>query len=133
MTKNKKWIALFLAPGVLIFAYIFLTSIVVLLGTSFTDWAIGKDMSFVGLKNYITLFTEDKTYIESIKNTLIWIMLQSTIHVSIGVVVALILSKKKWYSSCFNRTIIIISFFRDLSIENPQKSILFSQKRDFQK
>ncbi|CBK73178.1 hypothetical protein CIY_02150 [Butyrivibrio fibrisolvens 16/4] len=70
MTKNKKWIALFLAPGVLIFAYIFLTSIVVLLGTSFTDWAIGKDMSFVGLKNYITLFTEDKTYIESIKTHL---------------------------------------------------------------
>lgn len=107
MTKNKKWIALFLAPGVLIFAYIFLTSIVVLLGTSFTDWAIGKDMSFVGLKNYITLFTEDKTYIESIKNTLIWIMLQSTIHVSIGVVVALILSKKKWYSSPI-RTIFFI-------------------------
>jgi hypothetical protein len=42
-------------------------------------------------------------------------------------------AKKKWDSSCFNRTIIIISFFRDLSIENPQKSILFSQKRDFQK
>ncbi len=107
MTKNKKWIVLFLAPGILVFTYIFLTSLVVLFGTSFTDWAIGRDISFAGFRNYIELLTGDKTYLESIKNTLIWIALQSTIHVTIGVVVALILSKKKWYSSPI-RTIFFI-------------------------
>lgn len=107
MTKNKKWIVLFLAPGVIIFTYIFLTSLVVLFGTSFTDWAIGKEISFVGLKNYITLFTKDKAYLESIRNTVVWIALQSTIHVTIGVTVALILSRKKWYSSPI-RTIFFI-------------------------
>ncbi|MBE5907778.1 MAG: sugar ABC transporter permease [Lachnospiraceae bacterium] len=107
MTKNKKWIVLFLAPGILVFTYIFLTSLVVLFGTSFTDWAIGRDISFAGFKNYVDLLTGDKTYLESIKNTLIWIALQSTIHVTIGVVVALILSKKKWYSSPI-RTIFFI-------------------------
>ena len=107
MKKNKKWIVLFLAPGILVFTYIFLTSLVVLFGTSFTDWAIGRDISFAGFKNYVDLLTGDKTYLESIKNTLIWIALQSTIHVTIGVVVALILSKKKWYSSPI-RTIFFI-------------------------
>ncbi len=107
MTNNKKWIVLFLAPGILVFTYIFLTSLVVLFGTSFTDWAIGRDISFAGFKNYVDLLTGDKTYLESIKNTLIWIALQSTIHVTIGVVVALILSKKKWYSSPI-RTIFFI-------------------------
>lgn len=107
MKRNTKWIVLFLAPGIALFAYIFLSSLVVLIGSSFTDWFIGSDIKFVGLKNYISLFTEDKTFIKSIKNTLIWILLQSTIHVSIGVIVALILSKKKWYSSAI-RTIFFI-------------------------
>lgn len=107
MKKNTKWIVLFLAPGVLIFTYIFLTSLVVLIGTSFTDWFIGGDITFVGFKNYIHLFTEDSDYLQSIKNTIIWIALQSTIHVTIGVSVALVLSKKKWYSSPI-RTIFFI-------------------------
>ncbi|HHU72674.1 MAG TPA: sugar ABC transporter permease, partial [Clostridiales bacterium] len=57
MKKNKKWIILFLLPGILLFTFIFLGPIVVLFGTSFTDWSIGKEISFVGIKNYIYLFT----------------------------------------------------------------------------
>jgi raffinose/stachyose/melibiose transport system permease protein len=78
-----------------------------LIGSSFTDWAIGKEVTFAGLKNYIYLFTEDKSFLASIKNTVVWILLQSTIHVFIGVVVALILAKKKWYSNAC-RTIFFI-------------------------
>ena len=107
MTKNKKWIVLFLLPGILLFGFVFLGSMVMLVTTSFTDWAIGKDMSFVGLKNYIYLFTEDETFIESVKNTIIWILLQSTFHVLIGTTVALILAKKRWYSNAV-RTIFFI-------------------------
>ena len=107
MNKKTKWVVLFLAPGVLLFSYIFLSSLAVLVTTSFTDWAIGKDISFAGLKNYIYLFTEDDTYLASIKNTLIWILLQSTCHVFIGVLVAVLLSHKKWYSSPI-RTIFFI-------------------------
>ena len=97
--KNTKWVILFLAPGVLLFSFVMLSSLLVLIGTSFTDWFIGSKITFVGLKNYIYLFTEDKAFLQSIKNTFVWILLQSTIHVTIGVTVALLLSKKKWYSS----------------------------------
>lgn len=107
MKKNTKWVVLFLLPGVLLFSFILLSSLLVLTGSSFTDWFIGSKITFVGLKNYIYLFTKDKVFIESIKNTLIWIGLQSTIHVTIGVIVALLLSKKKWYSSAV-RTIFFI-------------------------
>lgn len=107
MTKNKKWIGIFLAPGILLFSFVFLSSIVILVGSSFTDWAIGREMSFVGLKNYIHIFTEDADYIKSIINTLVWIVLQATVHVFIGVMVALILAKKKWYSNAI-RTIYFI-------------------------
>lgn len=88
-----------MAPGILLIAFVFLSSIFVLFGSSFTEWAIGRDLSFVGLKNYIYMFTEDKKFITSIGNTLVWIVLQSTIHVCIGFILALILAKKKWYSN----------------------------------
>ncbi len=90
---------MFLTPGLVLFAFVFLAAIVELFATSFTDWAIGRDISFVGLKNYIELLTTDKGFPTSVKNTLVWILLQSTFHVFIGVSVALILAKKKWYSN----------------------------------
>ncbi len=107
MTKNKKWIILFLLPGILLFGFIFLGPIVVLFGTSFTDWSIGKEISLVGLKNYMYLFTEDQTFIDSLKNTIVWIFLQATFHVLIGTTVAIVLAKKRWYSNAI-RTIYFI-------------------------
>lgn len=107
MTKNKKWIILFLLPGILLFGFIFLGPIVVLFGTSFTHWSIGKEISLVGLRNYMYLFTEDQTFIHSLKNTIVWILLQATFHVLIGTTVAIVLAKKRWYSSTI-RTIYFI-------------------------
>ena len=53
MTKKKRWIVIFLAPGLLLFVFVFLISIVQLGITSFTDWTIGTSPTFAGLKNYI--------------------------------------------------------------------------------
>ncbi|MBP1756142.1 MAG: binding-protein-dependent transport system inner rane component [Firmicutes bacterium] len=107
MTKNKKWIVLFLLPGILLFSFVFLGPIGVLFGTSFTNWSIGKEISFVGLKNFKYLFTEDQTFVDGLKNTIVWILLQATFHVLIGTTVAIVLAKKKWYSSAI-RTIYFI-------------------------
>ena len=105
MTKKKKWVVIFLAPGFLLFVFIFLISIVQLGITSFTDWTIGTSPTFVGLKNYIYLFTEDEDFRKVIVNTLIWIVLQSTIHVCIGTTLALILRRKKMVYKSYERGI----------------------------
>lgn len=107
MARKKKWIVIFLAPGLLLFAYIFLFSIIQLVLTSFTDWSIGMNPTFAGLKNYIYLFTEDEEFQKSIINTIIWILLQSTVHVCIGTVLALILRRRKWYTN-FMRGVFMI-------------------------
>ncbi len=107
MSKNRKWIVIFLTPGLLLFAFVFLSSVMVLFGTSFFSWSIGSKPSFTGLSNYIYLFTKDHGFIKSLSNTIIWIALQSTIHIVIGIAVALILAKKKWYSNAV-RTIFFI-------------------------
>lgn len=127
MTNNKKWIFLFLAPGIMIFSFVFLASIVILFTTSFTNWSIGSEITFAGFSNFIYLFTQDKDFLKSIFNTLIWISLQGTIHIGIGVLLALILAKKKWYTSLVRTAFFIPNIISSaalgmlfLSIFNPQ-------------
>ena len=120
MKKQTKWIVLFLLPGLAVFTFVFLSSLIMLVGTSFTDWAIGKDMNFTGLKNYIYLITQDENFIQSVKNTIIWIVLQSIIHVALGVTVALVLARKKWYSN-----IMRVVYFIPNVISSAALGILF--------
>lgn len=96
MKKNKTVQYLFLVPGLILFALIFGFSLILLISTSFTEWSIGSDRVWVGLSNYINLMKEP-SFLFSLKNTVIWIILQSTLHVAIGVGVALILMRKKFY------------------------------------
>jgi len=106
MKQNKTVQYLFLVPGLILFALIFGFSIILLVSTSLTDWTIGSDRVFVGLNNYINLMHE-KSFLASLKNTIIWIVLQSTVHVVIGTSVALILMRKKFYWK-FVRTVYMI-------------------------
>ncbi len=50
-------------------------------------------MTFVGLENYIQMFTGDRIFNRAFWNTLIWVLLQATVHVALGTTVAIILSK----------------------------------------
>lgn len=107
MKGNKIWKIAFVLPAIILFFLIFGVSIVVLVGSSFTDWSIGSQIHFVGFRNYIDLIKNDADFIQSIRNTIIWIVLQSTIHIVIGVTFALILSRKKFYWK-FARTVYMI-------------------------
>ena len=97
---------MFLIPALALFALIFAQSIIMLVGTSFTDWAIGTEPAFTGLSNYVELF-HDKAFLQALLNTVLWIVLQSTVHVALGVTVALILARKKFYWK-FVRTVYMI-------------------------
>jgi ABC-type sugar transport systems, permease components len=97
MKIKKKWIVLFLLPSLLLFGFVYMASIVMVVSTSFTNWRIGNEIEFTGFANYISLFKSD-VFLQALRNNLVWILLQSTIHVAIGVVFALVVSGKKWYS-----------------------------------
>lgn len=51
-------------------------------------------MTFAGISNYVNAFS-DSTLIQSVKNTFIWVLLQSIVHVGIGTILAFILSRKR--------------------------------------
>ena len=93
--KISKWkIAAFLTPCILLFSLVFVLPMLIIIVTSFFDWKAGGIFNFVGLNNYISAFTADKRMHQAIINTLIWVALQATIHVSLGTLIAYLLSMK---------------------------------------
>ncbi|HWQ80254.1 MAG TPA: sugar ABC transporter permease [Anaerovoracaceae bacterium] len=94
MKHNKLWLYLFSAPLVLFFTVFLLAPVVIVFGSSFMEWkGFSGNLSFIGLDNYIAALN-DLEFIVSFQHTLIWIFLQSTVHVAIGVSFAIILSRK---------------------------------------
>ena len=93
-TKNKKiWIFLFTIPCMILFALVYAAPIITVFYTSLCDYSAFSAPAFQGIKNFITIFS-DNDFICSIKNTLVWVLLQSTLHVGVGLAMALVLRRK---------------------------------------
>ena len=93
--KNLGWIALFLAPACLIFLLIFAIPLVMVFGTSLFDYRLlPNTFEFVGLGNFIKLFTQDAKFWGIFRNTLVWILVHCVLHVFMGTLLAFILYKK---------------------------------------
>ena len=93
-TKNKKiWIFLFTMPCMILFALVYAAPIITVFYTSLCDYTAFNSPAFQGIKNFITIFS-DSDFICSIRNTLLWVVLQSTIHVGVGLAMALVLRRK---------------------------------------
>ena len=94
MRKNKFWLYLFSAPLIIFFVVFLLAPVIIVFGTSFMEWkGFSGNITFIGLDNYIAAM-KDHEFIVSFQHTLIWIIMQSTIHVAIGVSFAIIISRK---------------------------------------
>lgn len=93
-TKNKKiWIFMFTIPCMILFALVYAAPIITVFYTSLCDYTAFNSPAFQGIKNFITIFS-DSDFICSIRNTLLWVVLQSTIHVGVGLAMALVLRRK---------------------------------------
>ena len=58
------------------------------LGVSFTSWDGIGEMTFVGLKNYVRVFTQDKYFYKSLWNTLILLGISTPIQIALGLLTA---------------------------------------------
>lgn len=94
MVKKKSlWIALFVTPCMILFCLVYAAPIVTVLFTSLCEYTISIKPSFIGLANFKEIFS-DEDFLISIKNTMVWVFLQSTFHVTLGLVMALVLRRK---------------------------------------
>lgn len=94
-SKNRAWIALFLAPSCIIFLLIFAIPLVMVFGTSLFDYRLlPKTFEFVGLRNFVQLLTQDSKFLPILWNTVLWILIHCILHVGLGTLLAFILYKK---------------------------------------
>ena len=77
----------------ILFALVYAAPIITVFYTSLCDYTAFNSPAFQGIKNFITIFS-DSDFICSIRNTLLWVVLQSTIHVGVGLAMALVLRRK---------------------------------------
>jgi len=93
-TSTKIWIILFLIPTAVVFCLLFAVPLFTTVVSSFTKWNGMEPMKFVGLDNYIKIF-QSKDFLTALKNTLIWAAAAAFIHVPFGVIVSLVLFRKR--------------------------------------
>mgnify|MGYP002715346873 CR=1 FL=1 len=92
--KNKKiWVTLFIIPCMMLFLLVYAAPIVTVLYTSFCEYTVSTAPVLRGFTNFQTIFADQDFWV-SIKNTLVWVLLQSTFHVTLGFAMALVLRRK---------------------------------------
>lgn len=77
----------------ILFALVYAAPIITVFYTSLCDYTAFSAPAFQGIKNFITIFS-DSDFICSIRNTLLWVVLQSTLHVGVGLAMAIVLRRK---------------------------------------
>lgn len=94
MKKNNFSAYAFLIPAGIIYISVIIIPVFYSLYISLFKWNGIGDMKFVGLSNYITLFTKDKVFAIAIKNNLIWIFLTIFVTMSVSLAIAVLLNNK---------------------------------------
>ena len=85
---------LFMLPALIIYLSVIVIPIAYSFVISLTKWNGISDMQFVGLQNYINLFTNDDVFKIAIKNNLIWIIFTIVITMSVALMFGVLLSKR---------------------------------------
>lgn len=77
----------------ILFALVYAAPIVTVAYTSLCEYTTFSGPVFKGLDNFMIIF-KDADFLYAIRNTLVWVLLQSTFHVALGLLVALMLRRK---------------------------------------
>lgn len=91
--REKFKTGLFLFPALFIYIIVVVFPTVYSLFLSFCDWNGLGAKKFVGLKNYIQLFTSDSVFYTALRNNIIWIILTICLTVLLALLLALVLNR----------------------------------------
>ncbi len=92
--KGKFGAYAFLIPAAVIYLSVIVIPVFYSLFISLFNWNGVSEMKFVGLANYINLFTNDQTFVIALKNNLIWIVLTVCVTMTVSLGFAVLLNKQ---------------------------------------
>lgn len=94
LTKHNTLVAYsFILPNLIGFFVFTFVPIVFSLFLSLCEWNTGNTFKFVGLQNFITMFTNDKSFWTSLKNTLYYTVVTVPLCLVISLALAMLLNK----------------------------------------
>lgn len=120
MLRDKKTIALFVLPCLLVFALIIPIPLCMALGMSFTKWDLINPIKFVEWKNYTRLFTADKTFVKSIGNTMAYLLYSIIMQLPLAYFLALLLSGRRKLDKFFKN-----AFYVPVALSASAVSMMF--------
>lgn len=92
MLRRKRTILAFVLPAVLIYLFIVLMPIVNTAYHSTFKWNILGAKKFVGLQNFVTLFTKDKIFLKGMLNTFLLMFASLIIQTPLAILLAILVS-----------------------------------------
>ena len=93
--KSKRYVGLlYIAPWLLGFLIFQLYPFIASFCYSFTDYTLLNQPQFVGLKNYLTLFTTDKQFLSTMKITGLYALLSVPLKLAFALFIAILLNAK---------------------------------------
>lgn len=90
--RDLFWGVLFITPWILGFLMFHLYPTIASLYYSFTDKALVRPENFIGLKNFVQLFTTDKLFSKAIYNTVYMVVIGVPLNIVIAFMTALLLN-----------------------------------------
>lgn len=93
--RDKKAILFFILPALILFTAILLIPIVMVIWYSLCDYTNLKTPVFIGLANYVKLFTNDPIMLTAIKNSLFFMIFSAVTQQIIGLLIAFLLTNIK--------------------------------------
>lgn len=106
---------LFILPAILFFLVYILYPIIFVGWSSAFEWSTLKNMTFVGLDNYLKVFQDD-VFWTTIKNSMIWIVTTVPIQAGIGFFLAYIIEDKLRRGRGFYRTVFFLPVATSVSV-----------------
>lgn len=108
-TRTKAFPYLMLSPYMVIYAVFMLFPLLYTLVLSLTNWSVGAEVSFIGLKNYIQVLADER-YLKSLGNILIFVIGVVPIEILVGLIIATVLHSKLMPAKGAFRTAVFLPY-----------------------
>ncbi|MFP7297921.1 carbohydrate ABC transporter permease [Neobacillus niacini] len=105
---------LFLAPFLIVYSLFMLYPIVKGFIISLHDWTLGMDSTFVGFKNYLTMF-KDNYFWEALGNTILFVLISTPALIFVGLGIALLVNAGL-KGTTFLRSVFFLPYVLSISV-----------------
>lgn len=111
-SRNTQWVGLlYISPWLIGFLILELYPLMASLYYSFTDFSLLKKPEFVGLDNYIRMFTKDHNFWNSVVVTIKWVIIAVPLKLTTALLIALLVNKKLKHINFYRTVYYLPSIF----------------------